>query len=419
MFKTQTSRIFLGLFAGLLIGSIIQYDFPRVEFLHTTFLEVISGLGSMFVHLIMLLVVPLVFFSIVAGIVELQDIKSFGRLGGKTFFLYLVNTVLAILATMAIALAFEPGLGLTLAGDKQATLGSTSLPSFLDMIVNIIPSNPARAFVEGDMLQIIFMAILTGAAIKSLGEVAKPAEKFFKMGNTIMLKMINMVMTLAPLGVFVLMIKLGATLSASMMIDVAGYIAMAVGLMVFWSMVFYPFIISLTTDISASEFRRKTREQFIFAVSTSSSSATMPVTMRTLTDGLKVKKSIAGFGVPMGATMNMSGAAIYIGMAAFFIGNAFGQPITSDQLLTLGVSVFLLSVGAGAVPGGGVVMVGVLIHQMGLPVESIAIIAAIDRIKDMFATATNVVGDSAVITLVDASEKGEEALQAEQKTAQA
>ncbi|WP_076416607.1 dicarboxylate/amino acid:cation symporter [Shewanella sp. UCD-KL12] len=409
MFKSLSSRIFVGLFAGLLLGTIIQYGFAGSSFANTTLVDIASGAGSMFVQLIMMLVVPLVFFSIVTGIVELRDLKSFGRLGSKTFALYLANTIVAIIVSIGLAMWIAPGAGMQLVGDQNASLTSTELPGFIDMIVNIIPSNPVHAFATGNMLQIIFMALLTGGIVKALGDEVKPVVTFFQLGNKIMLKMITVVMSVAPIGVFALMVKLGATFEPEAFLSVFSYMAVIVGLLAFWALVVYPMVIGMTTNISASEFRRKTREQFLFSLSTASSNATIPVTMRTLTEKLGVKRSVAGFGVPMGATMNMSGAAIYITVAAFFVGNAFGAPITMEQVPVLAFSVFLLSIGAGGVPGGGIVMIGVLIHQMGLPVEAIALVAALDRIIDMFCTSTNVVGDSAVVTMVDHSEKVEEA----------
>ncbi|MBL4814487.1 MAG: dicarboxylate/amino acid:cation symporter [Shewanella sp.] len=409
MFKSLSSRIFVGLFAGLILGTIIQYGFAGSSFANTTLVDIASGAGSMFVQLIMMLVVPLVFFSIVTGIAELRDLKSFGRLGSKTFGLYLANTAVAIIVSIGLAMWIAPGAGMNLVGDQNASLTSTELPGFIDMIVNIIPSNPIEAFASGNMLQIIFMALLTGGIIKALGDEVQPVVAFFQLGNKIMLKMITVVMSIAPIGVFALMVKLGATFEPDAFLSVLSYMAVIVGLLAFWALVVYPVVIGMTTNISASEFRRKTREQFLFALSTASSNATIPVTMRTLTEKLGVKRSVAGFGVPMGATMNMSGVAIYITVAAFFVGNAFGTPITMEQVPVLAFSVFLLSIGAGGVPGGGIVMIGVLIHQMGLPVEAIALVAALDRVIDMFCTSTNVVGDSAVVAMVDHSEKLEEA----------
>ena len=406
MDKSLSSKIFIGLFAGLVLGTAIQYLFSGIAIFDTYILGTAEGAGGMFVSLIKLLVVPLVYVSIVCGIVELKDIRSFGRLGGKTFTLYILNTVVAIIAALTVAMIVQPGAGANLAGtiSDSVALKSTETPDIFSMVVNIVPSNPVQAFANGDMLQIIFMAILTGLAIQALDSKGGPAVRTFKMANEIMMKLIGLVMSLAPYGVFALMIQLGATLDAGTLASVAGYVALVGAMLVLWIFVVYPLAVQMFTGISAREFSRKTREQVLFSLSTASSNATIPVTMRTLTDKIGVSKSVAGFGVPLGATMNMAGASIYIAIAAVFCANAFGQPIAVSDLVTLGFTVLLLSIGAGGVPGGGVVMVGVILHQLGLPPEGLAIVAAVDRINDMFCTSSNVVGDTAVNTIVAKSE---------------
>ena len=406
MDKSLSSKIFIGLFAGLVLGTAIQYLFSGIAIFDTYILGTAEGAGGMFVSLIKLLVVPLVYVSIVCGIVELKDIRSFGRLGGKTFTLYILNTVVAIVAALTVAMIVQPGAGANLAGtiSDSVALKSTETPDIFSMVVNIVPSNPVQAFANGDMLQIIFMAILTGLAIQALDSKGGPAVRTFKMANEIMMKLIGLVMSLAPYGVFALMIQLGATLDAGTLASVAGYVALVVSMLVLWIFVVYPLAVQMFTGISAREFSRKTREQVLFSLSTASSNATIPVTMRTLTDKIGVSKSVAGFGVPLGATMNMAGASIYIAIAAVFCANAFGQPIAVSDLVTLGFTVLLLSIGAGGVPGGGVVMVGVILHQLGLPPEGLAIVAAVDRINDTFCTSSNVVGDTAVNTIVAKSE---------------
>lgn len=406
MKKSLSGKIFTGLFAGLILGTAIQYLFNGVTLMDTYVLGLAEGAGGMFVSLIKLLVVPLVYVSIVCGIVELKDITAFGRLGGKTFALYIINTIIAITAALTIGMIFQPGAGANLAGTvtESVQLTTTETPDIFSLIVNIVPSNPVQAFANGDMLQIIFMAILTGLAIQALDTRGGPAIKTFKMANEVMMKLVGLVMSLAPFGVFALMIQLGATLDANTLMSVAGYVALVVSMLVFWIFFFYPMMVGLTTGIKPSAFLRHTREQILFSLSTASSNATIPVTMRTLTDKIGVSKSVAGFGVPLGATMNMSGVSIYIALATLFVANAFGQPINSADIFTLGLTILLLSIGAGGVPGGGVVMVGVLLHQLGLPPEGLAIIAAVDRINDMFCTSSNVVGDTAVNTIVAKSE---------------
>ncbi|WP_412502438.1 dicarboxylate/amino acid:cation symporter [Shewanella chilikensis] len=406
MLKSLSGRIFMGLFSGLLLGSLVQYGLGHIGFFSGTLVEVATAAGTMFVNMIMMLVMPLVFVSIVCGVCELQDLKSFGRLGGKTFSFYIINTLVAILAAVCVSLLLQPGVGVDMSGGQDVAITATELPNLISLIVGIVPSNPVDAFMSGNMLQVIFMALLLGGVIKSLDEAGSAAVRGFQVANGIMMKFIMTVMQLAPFGVFALMFKLGATLEAKVFLSVLGYMAIILTMLLLWIFIVYPLAVAVFTPVSAKSFRAKTQEQILFSLSTASSNATIPVTMRTLTEKLGVNKAVAGFGVPLGATMNMGGVSIYITIAIFFVANAFGQPISSEQLPTLIFSIFLLSVGAGGVPGGGMVMIGVLIHQLGLPVEAFAIVAALDRIIDMVLTSCNVVGDAAVLTIVDQTEKG-------------
>ncbi|TVP14342.1 dicarboxylate/amino acid:cation symporter [Shewanella sp. KCT] len=418
MTKSLSTRIFIGLFSGLILGSIIQYFLADVGFFSSTLVEVASGLGTMFVNMIMMMVVPLVFVSIVCGVLELDDLKSFGRLGGKTFGFYIINTLVAIFAALTVALLLKPGLGVDMTGGTGAEITATELPNLMQLIVNIVPSNPVAAFTSGNMLQVIFMALLVGGVIKAMNGAVPLLQQGFMEGNKLMMKLISVVMQLAPIGVFALMFKLGATLEASLFLSVVEYLVVILSLLLLWIFVVYPWAVSLFTPVSAKTFRAKTQEQILFSLSTASSNATIPVTMRTLTEKLGVKRAVAGFGVPLGATMNMGGVSIYITIAIFFVANSFGAPIAMDQLPALLFSIFLLSVGAGGVPGGGMVMIGVLIHQMGLPVEAFVIVAALDRLIDMVLTSCNVVGDAAVLTIVDATENAHDEAQEEARQQQ-
>lgn len=404
IYKSLSARIFMGLFLGVILGSLVQFALSDISFFSQNLVNVASGIGTMFVNMIMMLVVPLVFVSIVCGVCELQDLKSFGRLGGKTFGFYIINTVVGIMAAFIVVMLLDPGVGVDMRSDKAASITATELPDLMSLIVNIVPNNPFSAFTSGNMLQVIFMALLVGGAIKSMGESVAGAVSAFQTANKIMMRLIGIVMSLAPIGVFALMFKLAATLEPEIFFSVVEYLVLILGLLLLWIFVVYPYAVSLFTPVTAKQFRDKTQEQILFSLSTASSNATIPVTMRTLTDKLKVNQAIAGFGVPLGATMNMGGVAIYITIAIFFVANAFGTPITGEQIPVVLFSVFLLSVGAGGVPGGGMVMIGVLIHQMGLPVEAFAIVAALDRLIDMVLTSCNVVGDTAVLTIVDQTE---------------
>lgn len=405
MTNSLSTRIFIGLFAGLIFGTIVQYLLNDISLFSDYLVQLAGGIGTVFINMIMMLVVPLVFVSIVCGVCELQDLKSFGRLGGKAFSFYIINTFVAISTALLVVLLLTPGKGVDMSSTGGVAITTTELPSLMELVIGMVPRNPVEAFMSGNMLQVIFMALMLGGVIKSLGEHVAGAVQGFQTANKIMMKLIYVVMSLAPYGVFALMFKLGVTLDAAVLTSVVEYVVLILLLLLLWIFVVYPMAVGIFTPISAKTFRKKTQEQMLFSLSTASSNATIPVTMRTLTEKLGVSHAVAGFGVPLGATMNMSGVAIYITIAIFFVANAFGMPITSEQLPSLLFSIFLLSVGAGGVPGGGMVMIGVLIHQMGLPIEAFAIVAALDRIIDMVLTSCNVVGDAAVLTIVDQTEK--------------
>ena len=407
MNRNLAPRIMVALMGGLLTGILFQLIAPADSLLYQMLIQGAStAIGDMFVALIKLMVVPLVFISIVNAVCDLDDINQFGRLGGKTFLVYLINTFLAIAIAMIATLIIMPGenAGFTLSETPDISTAA-QLPSLLQLVVNIVPNNPFQALAEGNILQILFMALLTGIAIKKLeNQDTHSASKTFRVANKLMMKLTLMVMSLAPVGVFFLVLKLAATIDYQGMLSMLSYILTALGVMVLWLFVVYPVAVGLLTNSSPLIFIRKTREQMMFAVSTSSSNATIPVTYRTLTEKLGVSEKIAGFSVPLGATMNMSGAAIYVTVGTMFVTNAYGFSFDNTQLMTLGFTAFLLAVATGGVPGGAMVMTGVLIHQMGLPAETFGIIVATDRILDAGCTVTNVVGDTAVSTIIARSE---------------
>ncbi|WP_461535684.1 dicarboxylate/amino acid:cation symporter [Spongorhabdus nitratireducens] len=407
MNRNLAPRIMVALLGGLLTGILCQLIASSDSLLYQLLIHGAStAIGDMFVAMIKLMVVPLVFISIVNAVCDLDDINQFGRLGGKTFIAYIINTLLAIAVAMVACLIISPGenAGFTLSSEAQTTV-TTQMPSVLQLIVNIVPENPFQALAEGNILQILFMALLTGVAIKKLeNQDTHSASKTFRVANKLMMKLTLMVMSLAPIGVFFLVLKLAAIIDYQGMISMLSYITTALGVMVLWLFFVYPVVVGLLTNSNPLMFIRKTREQMMFAVSTASSNATIPVTYRTLTEKMGVSEKIAGFSVPLGATMNMSGSAIYITVGTLFVANAYGFTFDNAQLATLAFTAFLLAVATGGVPGGAMVMTGVLIHQMGLPAETFGVIVATDRILDAGCTVTSVVGDTAVSTIIARSE---------------
>lgn len=403
MGRNLASRILISLLGGLLLGGAIQTFAATDGILQTILVEGIFGTaGSLFVAMIKLVVMPLIFISIVNAVCCLEDINQFGRLGVKTFSLYLINTVIAITAAIFLAQLIQPGTGADLGlADASVNLSVREPPSLLKMIVSIVPENPFRAFAEGNILQILFMAIITGVAIKKLeNQDTHSASKVFSVANNIMMKLVTMIMSLAPWGVFFLTACMAATLNMAGILSVLSYVVTGLLVIGLWLFVFYPLVVGAVTRHSPLEFIKQTREQMMFALSTASSNATIPVTLRTLTEKLNVSSRVAGFSVPLGATMNMSGAAIYMVVATLFVANAYGVSLAGSELITLGFTAFLLAIATGGIPGGAVVTIGVLLHTLGLPIEAMGIIIAVDRILDAACTVVNVVGDTAVSTIV-------------------
>ncbi|WP_067519425.1 dicarboxylate/amino acid:cation symporter [Endozoicomonas ascidiicola] len=395
--KNLAPQIVIALTLGVLSGCFIQL-FASPNGAAQTYLVhgLFHAVGSMFVAMIKMLVVPLIFISIVHAVCSLNDIAQVGKLGAKTFGIYITNTILAIISTIAIALIIAPGSNANLGYIAHAAQTSgAELPSILNMIINIVPVNPFLAVVEGNILQILFIAIMTGVAIKKLeNHETHSVSNAFSLANSVMMKLIGMVMSLAPIGVFFLTAKLAATLNGASILSVLSYVATGIAVMCLWLYVIYPVVVGLVLKKSPKFFIQNTKEQVMFAVSTASSNASIPITYQTLTNKFKVPEHIASFTVPLGATINMSGSAIYMSVAAVFVANAWNIDLTIVELVTMGFTTLLLAIATGGVPAGAAVSTGVLLQTMGLPMEAMAIILATDRIMDAGCTVVNVVGNT-------------------------
>ncbi len=408
MHKNLAPRILLALIMGMFTGIAIQLFSPTFGAVQS---YLVSGLfhavGVMFVAMIKMLVIPLIFVSIVHAVCSLNDITQVGRLGLKTFLIYLANTFVAIISSMAITVMVAPGTSANLGQTDQLIRTSNSeLPSLLNMLINVVPANPFQAVVEGNILQILFMAIIIGVAIKKLeNHETHSVSNAFSLANSVMMKLVGMVMSLAPYGVYFLTARLAATLNGSSILSVLSYVLTCLAIMCLWLFVIYPILIGLVIKRSPMVFIRNTREQVMFALSTASSNASIPITYQTLIEKFKVPEHVAGFTVPLGATINMSGSAIYMTVAALFVANAWHVNLSLLEMGTMGFTTFLLAIATGGIPGGAAVSTGVLLHTMGLPVEAMAIILATDRITDAGCTVTNVVGNTVAGILCSVGEK--------------
>ena len=403
-----TQRILIAMGLGLILGASLQWiALPQEHFVNAFVLNgVIDAGGKIFITLLKMLVVPLVFVSLVCGAASLGDTGSVGRLGGKTIGLYLLTTAIAVSMAMLIALTTDPGLGGESSDQIQpATAFEPKIaPSVKDTLINVVPGNPIAAMADAKMLQVILFALLFGLALSKAGSSGQKLRSFFTDLNEVMMRLITMIITLTPIGVFCLMTQLGATLGLVEIAKVAMYFATIVIALLTHAALVYPLLLKSLTGLSPLAFLAKMREPLLVAFSTSSSGATLPVTLRTVEHKLGVRNNVASFAVPLGATINMDGTAIMQGVATVFIAQFYGIDLGLTALLTVVLTATLASIGTAAVPGVGLITLTLVLDQVGLPVEGIALIIGVDRLLDMLRTAVNVTGDATVATVVASSE---------------
>jgi Na+/H+-dicarboxylate symporter len=404
-----TQKILIGMALGLALGVVFQAtDLVSNGFVSTYVLNgAIDAGGKIFVTLLKMMVVPLVFVSLVCGAASLGATGSVGRLGGKTIGLYLATTALAVSLALMLALLVDPGLSAT---DEQNSAvafdayQAKEAPSVKDTLINIFPSNPIQAMADGKMLQVIIFALLFGLALSHAGAAGGRISSFFADLNEVMMKLITMVIQLTPYGVFCLMVKLGATVGWVEIGKVLAYFLTVASALILHGLVVYPTLLRILVGVNPLVFLRKMREPMLVAFSTSSSGATLPVTLRTVEHRIGVNNNVASFAVPLGATINMDGTAIMQGVATVFIAQFFGYELGLDAYLMVILTATLASIGTAAVPGVGLITLTLVLDQVGLPIEGIGLIIGVDRLLDMLRTVVNVTGDGTVATIVANSE---------------
>ncbi len=412
-----TVKVLLGMVFGIMVGLIFNLMAGHADSGFLNFLDmnrinlfikdyIIDGLfqiiGSMFVNALKMLVVPLVFFSLICGVCGIGDIRMLGRVGGKSFILYMMTTAIAIATAILVAVSFGIGKGVSIPTDA-AFLAKES-PPLTQVLIDIIPKNILHAMANGDMLPIIFFSILVGISMLLVGKKASGFVAGAEVANEIMMKMVTIIMAVAPYAVFALIAKAVAMLGLDLLVSLAGYVAVLVGALMFHLFITLMIALKVFSGLSPSMFLKKIRNVQVFAFSTSSSNATIPVTMRTVTQRLGVDNSVGSFTVPFGATINMDGTAIMQGVATVFIANIYQVELGVTGYLTVILMSVLASVGTAGVPGVGLIMLSMVFHQVGLPVEGIALVLGVDRLMDMIRTAVNVSGDAVVSSIVAKSE---------------
>lgn len=412
---------------GLVTGVVLNlYFIDLFEILDN---YVFSFVGDLFINAIKMVIVPLVFFSIVAGVSSIGETRKLGRISLKTVALYLLTTAIAITIALGIANVVQPGDGVDVASMEEATKDKQAETeqkkpeeekSPVEMITSMIPQNPVAAMAEGSMLQIIIFALFFGVGISALGEKAQRVREFVEQANEVMMKLVDIIMKTVPYAAFALIAsavgKAGVDLIGSMFI----YMACVLGALIVHAAVTYGSFIAVFAKMNPLNFFRKMAPAMEVAFSTSSSAATLPVTMNCVENGLKVPKSVSRFVLPLGATINMDGTSIMQGVAALFIAQLYGWDLGLTAQLTIILTATLASIGTAAVPSAGIVMLFMVLGAIDLPsdqiVTGLAIVFGVDRLLDMSRTAINITGDAMVATCVAKSEGAE--LHIEKETSQ-
>ena len=401
--KNLTKNVLLGMAAGVLIASAFYYTQDSIPAgLYLTIEKYVFNLGGqIFKNLLMLVVVPLVFFSLVSGISSLSNMVKLGSIATKTIGLYLMTTGIAVSMALIFGYIFNVS---GYEGDVEAFTPTTGDSSLYGTVMRIFPNNIFGAFVENNMLGIVFISILFGIALNLTDELTGGLSKTFEKLNTVFLKIVLLIMSFAPVGVFCLMGSYVMAKGLNVFGDLAQYVALLIFVLAFHLFFTYSLILKVFANLNPLIFYKKMKDVALFAFSTSSSAATIPVTLKTVTDELGVKKDVSAFVVPVGATINMDGTAIMQGLATMFIASTVGVDLTLVQYGQIVLLAIVTSIGTAAVPSAGTVTLALILGSLGLPLDAIGLILAVDRILDMIRTAVNVCGDATVSCIVAKSE---------------
>lgn len=401
---TFTTKVILSMVAGIAVGVLFSVSGDSFDAVSGFLIgAVFEPIGSIFTKLLKMMVVPLVLVSLVCGVTGLGDFRKLGRVGLKTLGLYLLTTAAALVLALTVASIVSPGAGAELGDNVE--INADTPPPLMNVLVDMFPENPIAALADGTMLQIIVFALFLGFALTHSGKAGARIAAVFEDLNHIVMQMVLLIIRTAPIGVFALTATAFANEGLALLGPMIGYMLTVAGALVLHVLITYTSLLQLAR-LNVLRFLAKMRGVMTFAFSTSSSSATIPVTLNTLERRLGADNSIASFTVPLGATINMDGTAIMQGVATVFLANAYGVDLSIADFLTIILTATLASVGTAAVPSAGIIMLTMVLTQVGIPAEGAVIVLAVDRLLDMLRTAVNVTGDSAVTLFVARSEQG-------------
>ncbi len=364
----------------------------------------IQPLGDFFLRLIKFIIVPLILSTIIVGVTNAGDIKRLGRLGGKTISYYLITSFIAISIGLIAGFTFSPGSGMDLQVSETAVEPSET-DGVVQTILNIIPLNPIEALASANVLQIIFFALFTGIGIKLVGEKAATVQQFFDGFAEVMYKITGVIMKLVPIGIFGLLAPVVGEYGLTVLLPLIKLILALIVACIVHVAVVYSVAVKSLGKMNPLLFFKGIFPAAAVAFSTCSSSGTLPITMKNTEDNLGVSKETSSFILPLGATINMDGTAIYQGITVVFVAQYFGINLSFTQILTVALIGTLASIGAAGVPGAGLIMLTMTLAVVNLPLEGIALVAGVDRILDMFRTSVNIIGDASASVVIEESER--------------
>ena len=387
--------LILSVVAGLAAGS------ESLPFIN----QWIAPIGTIFINLIKMMIVPVVFCSLIVGVTSLGgDGKKLGRISIKTIALYMVTTAVAIVIGLAVAGVIYPGVGLEIAG--KAAPKVKEAPTLMQVLVNMVPTNPIASMAKADILPVIIFALFVGVGITQVGgNRTNPLINFFDAAAEVCYRIIAMIMRFAPIGVFALLLPVVCKNGPKVLLPLLSVIACSAIGSTLHCVLVYSSLASVGGGISPLKFFRGMSEAMMLAFTTCSSAGTLPVNMKNAQEKLGLSREITSFVQPLGATINMDGTAIYMGICSLFIANVFGINLTSSDMLMIIFTGTLASIGTAGVPGAGLIMLAMVLQAVQLPLEGLALVAGIDRVLDMFRTTVNITGDVAVAAVVDKSER--------------
>ena len=390
--------ILISMILGLIVGLILNFYVTNTFIKDLILIDNVFYLGgNLFIKLMSMLVVPLVFCSIIVGVTSISDIKKIGSIGGRAILIYLLTTALAVSIALLIAGIIEPGIGLNMTGLADPSNVTTNV-TVTNTILDMIPDNPLNSLANGDMLPLIIFGVVVGFILAKLKEETATINKLFTEGNTVMMEMTNIVMKFAPIGVFCLIAKTFATLGMDGLMPLSKYVACVLLALAVQAFIVYPTLLVIFTRLNPIKFFKKFFSVMLFAFSSSSSNATIPLNLEKLSE-MGVSKEVSSFTIPLGATINMDGTAIMQGVVVMFAAQAYGIDLGLSALITVIFTAVMASIGTAGVPSVGLVTLNMVFASVGLPTDAIGLIMGIDHILDMIRSAVNVTGD-AICTII-------------------